>query len=105
MHEETAVAQGSPVRRRHLVSQLKRLRARAKMSQEEVSKHMGWDPGKIIRIETGKFIRLNSADVSELCRLYGSTEELREDLVVIAKASSKQKPRWRQYKDLHISDV
>ena len=102
MHEETAVAQGSPVRRRHLVSQLKRLRARAKMSQEEVSKHMGWDPGKIIRIETGKFIRLNSADVSELCRLYGSTEELREDLVDIAKASRKQKPWWFQYKDVSI---
>ncbi|MEV2276538.1 helix-turn-helix transcriptional regulator [Nocardiopsis sp. NPDC049922] len=102
MSEETAVAQGSPVRRRHLVSQLKRLRAQAKLSQNEVSKRMGWDPGKIIRIETGRFIRLNSADVSELCRLYGSTDELREDLVEIAKASRKQKPWWFQYQDVGV---
>src|SRR5699024_3007503 len=45
---------------------------------------------------------LNSADVSELCRLYGSTDELREDLVDIAKASRKQKPWWFQYKDVSI---
>ncbi|MFC9939208.1 helix-turn-helix domain-containing protein [Nocardiopsis alba] len=102
MSEETAVAQGSPVRRRHLVSQLKRLRSEARLSQGEVSKRMGWESGKIIRIETGKFIRLNSADVSELCRLYGSTDELREDLVEIAKASRTQKPWWFQYKDVGI---
>lgn len=96
------MAQGSPVRRRHLVSQLKRLRSEARLSQGEVSKRMGWESGKIIRIETGKFIRLNSADVSELCRLYGSTDELREDLVEIAKASRTQKPWWFQYKDVGI---
>lgn len=102
MSEETAVAQGSPVRRRHLVSQLKRLRAEARMSQGEVSKRMGWESGKIIRIETGKFIRLNSADVAELCRLYESSDELREDLVAIAKASRTEKPWWFQYKDVGI---
>ncbi|MBR8743517.1 helix-turn-helix transcriptional regulator [Nocardiopsis sp. MG754419] len=102
MNEETAVAQGSPVRRRYLVSQLKRLRAEAGISQSEVSKRMGWESGKVIRIETGKFIRLNSADVAELCRLYGSTDGLREELVEIAKASRKQKPWWFQYKDVGI---
>jgi transcriptional regulator with XRE-family HTH domain len=102
MSEETAVAQGSPVRRRHLVSQLKRLRAEARMSQGEVSKRMGWESGKIIRIETGKFIRLNSADVAELCRLYESSDKLREDLVEIAKASRTEKPWWFQYKDVSI---
>ena len=102
MNEETHVAQGSPVRRRYLVSQLKRLRADAGISQGEVSKRMGWESGKIIRIETGKFIRLNSADVSELCRLYDSTDDLREELVEIAKASRKQKPWWFQYKDVGI---
>ncbi|MBB6121077.1 helix-turn-helix domain-containing protein [Nocardiopsis algeriensis] len=102
MSEETAVAQGSPVRRRYLVSQLKRLRADAGMPQGEVSKRMGWESGKIIRIETGKFIRLNSADVAELCRLYGSTDELREELVEIAKASRTQKPWWFQYRDVGI---
>ncbi|GAA3737356.1 helix-turn-helix transcriptional regulator [Salinactinospora qingdaonensis] len=95
------MAQGSPVRRRHLVSQLKRLRAQTRLSQEEVSRRMGWEAGKIVRIETGKFIRLNSADVSELCRLYGASDALREELVEIAKAARLQKPWWFQYKDVN----
>lgn len=97
------MSQGSPVRRRHLVSQLKRLRAQSGLSQSQVSKSMGWESGKIIRIETGKFIRLNSADVSELCRLYGASDELREELVEIAKASRGKKPWWFQYKDVLVT--
>jgi Predicted transcriptional regulators len=97
------VSQGSPVRRRHLVSQLKRLRTRSGLSQSQVSKRMGWESGKIIRIETGKFIRLNSADVSELCRLYGASDDLREELVEIAKASRGRKPWWFQYKDVLVT--
>lgn len=97
------MSQGSPVRRRHLVSQLKHLRVQSGLSQSEVSKRMGWESGKIIRIETGKFVRLNSADVSELCRLYGASDELREELVEIAKASRGKKPWWFQYKDVVVS--
>lgn len=97
------MSQGSPVRRRHLVSQLKRLRTRSGLSQSQVSKRMGWESGKIIRIETGKFIRLNSADVSELCRLYGASDDLREELVEIAKASRGRKPWWFQYKDVLVT--
>ena len=94
--------QGSPVRRRHLVSQLKRLRSKAGLSQEQVSQSMGWESGKIIRIEAGRFIRLNSADVAELCRLYDASDSLREELVAIAKASRQEKPWWFQYKDVNV---
>nr|WP_184080833.1 helix-turn-helix transcriptional regulator [Nocardiopsis mwathae] len=98
--EETAVAQGSPVRRHYLVSQLKRLRTQAKLSQEQVAKEMGWDISKMYRIENGRFVRLSTEAVAALCRLYGAGEDLREELVGIAKAARRQKPWWFQYEDV-----
>ncbi|GAA1086754.1 helix-turn-helix transcriptional regulator [Nocardiopsis metallicus] len=94
------MAQGSPVRRHYLVSQLKRLRAQAKMSQEQVAKELGWDTSKLYRIENGRFVRLTTEAVAALCRLYGSSDALREELVEIAKAARKQKPWWFQHEDV-----
>ncbi|WP_087099397.1 helix-turn-helix transcriptional regulator [Nocardiopsis sp. JB363] len=98
--KEAVVAQGSPVRRHYLVSQLKRLRAQAKMSQEQVAKELGWDTSKLYRIENGRFVRLTTEAVAALCRLYGSSDALREELVEIAKAARKQKPWWFQHEDV-----
>lgn len=94
------MAQGSPVRRHYLVSQLKGLRARAELSQEQVADEMGWDVSKMYRIENGKFVRLNTEAVAALCRLYGASDKLREELIAIAKAARKQKPWWFQYEDV-----
>ncbi|MDS1268959.1 helix-turn-helix transcriptional regulator [Lipingzhangella sp. LS1_29] len=92
--------QGSPVRRHYLVSQLKRLRSQAQLSQEQVAEEMGWDVSKMYRIENGRFVRLNTEAVAALCRLYGSSDALREELVAIAKAARKHKPWWFQYEDV-----
>ncbi|MFW6640893.1 helix-turn-helix domain-containing protein [Nocardiopsis algeriensis] len=94
------MAQGSPVRRHYLVSQLKRLRAQAKLSQEQVANELGWDTSKLYRIENGRFVRLTTEAVAALCRLYGASDELREELVEIAKAARKQKPWWFQHEDV-----
>ncbi|GAA3974348.1 helix-turn-helix domain-containing protein [Thermobifida alba] len=94
------MTQGSPVRRHYLVSQLKRLRAEAKLSQEQVADEMGWDVSKLYRIENGRFVRLNTESVAGLCRLYGADDSLREELVAIAKAARKHKPWWFQYEEV-----
>jgi transcriptional regulator with XRE-family HTH domain len=94
------VTQGSPVRRHYLVSQLKRLRAEAKLSQEQVANEMGWDVSKLYRIENGRFVRLSTESVAALCRLYGADDSLREELVGIAKAARKHKPWWFQYEEV-----
>ncbi|MEV2275329.1 helix-turn-helix transcriptional regulator [Nocardiopsis sp. NPDC049922] len=98
--KEITVAQGSPVRRHYLVSQLKRLRSQAKMSQEQVANELGWDTSKLYRIENGRFVRLTTEAVAALCRLYGASDALREELVEIAKAARKQKPWWFQHEDV-----
>lgn len=98
--KEAVVAQGSPVRRHYLVSQLKRLRAQAKLSQEQVANELGWDTSKLYRIENGRFVRLTTEAVAALCRLYGASDALREELVEIAKAARKQKPWWFQHEDV-----
>ncbi|GAB3214137.1 helix-turn-helix transcriptional regulator [Marinactinospora endophytica] len=61
---------------------------------------MGWESGKIIRLEGGKFIRVNSADIDALCRLYEASDDLRTELVEIAKAARQHKPWWFNYKDV-----
>ena len=94
------MAQGSPVRRHYLVSQLKRLRTQAKLSQEQVANELGWDTSKLYRIENGRFVRLTTEAVAALCRLYGASDALREELVEIAKAARKQKPWWFQHEDV-----
>ncbi|UPT23646.1 helix-turn-helix domain-containing protein [Thermobifida alba] len=98
--KETVVTQGSPVRRHYLVSQLKRLRAEAKLSQEQVADEMGWDVSKLYRIENGRFVRLNTESVAALCRLYKASDALREELISIAKAARRHKPWWFQYEEV-----
>lgn len=89
-----------PVRRRHLIIQLKKLRTAAGLSQHAVSHEMGWDRQKILRIEAGRFQRINSADVMALCKLYGASEDATRELVDIALQSRKHKPWWFRYKEV-----
>ncbi len=97
--EAMVVSRGSPVRKHYLVSQLKRLRAEARLSQEQVAEEMGWDVSKLYRIENGRFVRLNPESVAALCRLYGADDGLFEELVAIAKAARRHKPWWSQFEE------
>lgn len=97
--EAMVVSRGSPVRKHYLVSQLKRLRAEARLSQEQVAEEMGWDVSKLYRIENGRFVRLNPESVAALCRLYRADDGLFEELVAIAKAARRHKPWWSQFEE------
>ncbi|WP_017623637.1 helix-turn-helix domain-containing protein [Nocardiopsis chromatogenes] len=97
--EEEAMSGGGPVRRRHLIRELKRLRGAVGMSQDEVSSRMGWDRGKIHRLEGGRLQRIKASDVIALCRLYQVAEEETDNLAEIAR-ESRQKSWWYRYKNV-----
>lgn len=91
---EDASVQGSPARRHYLISQLKRLRAQTQYSQEDAAEEMGWHKSKVSRIENGKWKRVSGAEIDALCRLYGASDDLRHELVRIAKAASRKSAAW-----------
>jgi Predicted transcriptional regulators len=89
----------TPVRRRYLIQELKRLRTQRGISQDQVSNQMGWDRGKIHRIENGRLQRIKASDVIALCDFYGASPEETETLATIAR-NSRQKGWWFQYQDV-----
>ncbi|MEC3891830.1 helix-turn-helix domain-containing protein [Nocardiopsis sp. LDBS1602] len=88
-----------PVRRRYLISRLKALRTSAGLTHARVAETLGWDRGKLNRLEQGRFRRLNTADIMALTSLYGATGEEAELLVQIAR-DSKKVNWWYRYSDL-----
>ncbi|MBB6173582.1 transcriptional regulator with XRE-family HTH domain [Nocardiopsis mwathae] len=88
-----------PVRRRHLITRLKQLRLSSGLTQDDVSGAMGWDRGKIHRLEQGRFKRINAADVVALCGLYKASDEEKDALAEIAKQSRKSS-WWYRYSDV-----
>ncbi|GAA1086174.1 helix-turn-helix transcriptional regulator [Nocardiopsis composta] len=93
------MSRGGPVRRRHLIRELKRLRSARGVSQDEVSTRMGWDRGKIHRLEGGRLQRIKASDVIALCNLYEVSAEETEILAEIAR-ESRQKSWWYRYKNV-----
>ncbi len=100
MPEGTPV-HGSPARRHYLISQLKRLRTRTGLSQEEAAEEMGWHKSKVSRMENGKWKRLSGPEIDALCRFYQAPDDLREELTRIAKAASRSRAAWwNAYEDV-----
>jgi transcriptional regulator with XRE-family HTH domain len=87
-----------PVRRRYLISRLKQLRTKAGLTHHEVAREMGWDRGKLNRLEQGNFKRLNAADVMALSTLYKASDEEIAALAQIAR-ESKKVSWWYRYTD------
>lgn len=94
------MANSFPVRRRHLVYQLKRLRVEAGLTQDDVWKDLGWSRNKIQRIEKGDFVRIKAGDVIAMCSLYQVGKEETDELVEIARQSRQHKPWWLQYDEV-----
>lgn len=89
---------GSPTaRRRRLAIELKRLRDESSLTCSQVGKELDWSSSKVSRMETGQG-RVQPSDVDALCRLYATTEELRDLLKSLAK-ESKTKGWWHAHGD------
>jgi transcriptional regulator with XRE-family HTH domain len=80
---------GSPtVRRRRLAAELRRLRERAGFTGDEVADRLGWSASKISRIELHR-TGIKQPDLLSLLDLYGIDDQHRDDLLALARESTK----------------
>ena len=80
------------VQRRRLRTELRRARAEALLTQDQVASAMDWSLSKVIRIETGA-VGISTNDLKVLLGLYGITDVARTDeLIELARAS--RQPSW-----------
>ncbi|MFC5147622.1 helix-turn-helix domain-containing protein [Streptomyces aureoversilis] len=87
---------GSPTaRRRRLAIELKKLREDHGLTCNEVGAALHWSGSKVNRLETGSG-RVQPSDIDALCRFYGTTDELREFLMQLAK-DSKLRGWWHAH--------
>ena len=97
-----AAGTGPAVRRRQLMTELKRLRESAGLTQEDVAGQLDWHPTKIMRIETGRTAP-HPNDVRVMLGLYGVADSgVLAGLLKLAK-DARQRGWWYSYKDVLLS--
>jgi len=90
---------GSVTKRRHLRSELRKLRVDAGLTQKDVAESLDWSTSKIIRIESG-VVAIRVTDLQALLQHYGVTEADRVEQLVEMARNSKNQP-FSGYKDVH----
>jgi transcriptional regulator with XRE-family HTH domain len=97
-----AAGTGPAVRRRQLMTELKRLREATGLTQEDVAGQLDWHPTKIMRIETGRTAP-HPNDVRVMLGLYGVVDNgVLSGLLKLAK-DARQRGWWYSYKDVLLS--
>jgi transcriptional regulator with XRE-family HTH domain len=97
-----AAGTGPAVRRRQLMTELKRLREVTGLTQEEVAGQLDWHPTKIMRIETGRTAP-HPNDVRVMLGLYRVSDEgVLSGLLKLAK-DARQRGWWYSYRDVLLS--
>ena len=89
---------GSTVPRRQLGRYLRDSRMKAGMTVRAAARALEWSEPKIWRIETGQ-TAMRGHDVDLMCRIYGTSPELAEALVGLAK-ETKSRGWWHAYGDV-----
>ncbi|MEU3356211.1 helix-turn-helix transcriptional regulator [Streptomyces sp. NPDC037389] len=89
---------GAVVQRQQLRTELKKARAKSRLTQLQVAERMDWSPSKLIRIESGQ-VGISTNDLRALLREYGITDqEQAEYFLGLARASRKMP--YREYRGL-----
>jgi transcriptional regulator with XRE-family HTH domain len=91
------------VQRRRLRTELRRARAEARLTQEQVANAMDWHPSKVVRIENGE-VGVRTNDLRALLSLYEIHDPDRTDELIELARVSREASWWRkEYRD-YISD-
>lgn len=85
------------VQRRRLRTELRRARAEAGKTQDQVAKAMDWSLSKIIRIEAGA-VTISTNDLRALLILYQINDEERTDELIEIARVSRQPSWWAKYR-------
>jgi transcriptional regulator with XRE-family HTH domain len=80
---------GLTIRHRRLAAELRRLRGRAGVTGDQVAEHLGWSTSKVSRLEHGR-TGFKPADVEALLDLYGVAGTRRDELLTLARNTSKK---------------
>jgi transcriptional regulator with XRE-family HTH domain len=84
------------------MTELKRLREAAGLTQEDVAGQLDWHPTKIMRIETGRTAP-HPNDVRVMLALYGVTDQdVLTSLIKLTK-DARQRGWWYSYRDVLLS--
>ncbi len=94
------MARGSSptLRRRRLVSELRRLREAAELTIEEVGERLECSASKISRIETGR-VGVTPRDVRDMLAAYGADRDTLDELVQLAR-EARRKAWWDEFGDI-----
>lgn len=94
------MARGSSptLRKRRLVSELRRLREAASLTIEEVGERLECSASKISRIETGR-VGVSPRDVRDMLTAYGADDATLEELVQLAR-EARRKAWWDEFGDI-----
>jgi transcriptional regulator with XRE-family HTH domain len=90
------------MRRRQLMTELKRLRENARLTQDDVAEQLDWHATKLMRIETGRTAP-HPNDVRLMLDVYGVTDQ--EQVHTLAKLArdARQRGWWYSYRDILLS--
>jgi transcriptional regulator with XRE-family HTH domain len=94
-----ATGGGPTVRRRQLMTELRRLREGARLTQDEVASTLDWHPTKVMRIETGRTAP-HPNDVRAMVGLYGVTDADVVAGVTKLAQDARQRGWWYSYRDV-----
>ncbi|MFD5829814.1 helix-turn-helix domain-containing protein [Lentzea sp. NPDC060358] len=86
------------VRKRRLVSELRRLREAAGLTIEEVGERLECSASKISRIETGR-VGVSPRDVRDMLAAYGADSVTLDELVQLAR-EARRKGWWDEFGDI-----
>jgi transcriptional regulator with XRE-family HTH domain len=92
------VALNPLVGKHHLAKELRELRDKAGLTQQEVAERLKWSREKVGRIETGSS-SVSTADLQLLLAEYGITDQATADELE-QLAISAQRPGWDEFKSL-----
>ena len=97
-----AVAPNPMVRRRQLMTELRRLRDEAGLTQDDVAGQLDWHPTKVMRIETGRTAP-HPNDVRVMLGLYGVTNPEQVTALVKLAQDARQRGWWYSYRDVLLN--
>ena len=97
-----AVAPNPMVRRRQLMTELRRLRDEAGLTQDDVANRLDWHPTKVMRIETGR-TSPHPNDVRVMLGLYGVTSPEQVTALVKLAQDARQRGWWYSYRDVLLN--
>ncbi|HEY2266995.1 MAG TPA: helix-turn-helix transcriptional regulator [Streptosporangiaceae bacterium] len=97
------MAVASPmVRRRQLMTELRRLRDEAGLTQDDVAAQLDWHPTKVMRIETGRTAP-HPNDVRVMLGLFGVTNPEQVAALVKLAQDARQRGWWYSYRDVLLN--